>query len=138
MLHLHSFRARRLSKGLRFAAVLVAASVAACAHNPPPRPELGTPQANVLVTVTNQNVNDVDVFISLSGVRQRLGTVVSQGTGNFEVPWDRIGAAGQSQLIVSPIGSNGAYRTGSLALQPGSQVGVTVAPVLRNSTTRVY
>ena len=138
MLHLHSFRPRRLSKGLRFAAVIVAAGLAACAHNPPPRPELGTAQANILVTVTNQNVNDVDVFLSLSGVRQRLGTVVSQGTGNFEVPWDRIGAAGQSQLIVSPIGSNGAYRTGSLALQPGSQVSVTVAPVLRNSTTQVY
>jgi hypothetical protein len=132
MLHLQSFRARRSSKGLRLAAVLVAAGVAA------PRPELGTPQANVLVTVTNQNVNDVDVFISISGVRQRLGTVVSQGTGNFEVPWDRIGPASQTQLIVSPIGGAGAYRTGSLALQPGGQVGVTVAPVLRNSTTQVY
>ncbi len=137
MLQLHSFHARRSSKGVRCLAVLVAASVA-CAHNPPPRPELGTPQANVLVTVTNQNVNDVDVFLSLSGVRQRLGTVVSQGTGNFEVPWDRIGVAAQSQLIVSPIGGAGAYRTGSLALQPGSQVGITVAPVLRNSTTQVY
>jgi hypothetical protein len=138
MLQLKSFRALQSSPSRCLAAVLVAAGIAACAHNPPPRPELGTPQANVLVTVTNQNVNDVDVFISISGVRQRLGTVVSQGTGNFEVPWDRIGPASHVQLLASPIGSPGAYRTGSLALQPGSQIGVTVAPVLRNSTTQVY
>src|SRR5689334_25424185 len=121
MLHLQSFRARRSSKGLRLAAVLVAAGVAACAHNPPPRPELGTPQANVLVTVSNQNVNDVDVFAIINGVRQRLGTVVSQGSGNLEIPWDRIGPASGFSLIVTPIGGAGAYRTGKLTLSPGSQ-----------------
>ncbi|MGH7536102.1 MAG: hypothetical protein ACREMG_11055 [Gemmatimonadales bacterium] len=128
-----SFRARRSSLGPRFAAVLLAAGLAACSHNPPPSPELGTPQANVLVTVQNQNVNDVDVFAVINGVRQRLGTVVSQSSGSFEIPWDRIGPAGGVSLIAAPIGASGAYRSGRLTIQPGSQVSLTVTPLLRNS-----
>jgi len=128
-----SFRARRSSLGPRLAAVLLAAGLAACSHNPPPSPELGTPQANVLVTVQNQNVNDVDVFAVINGVRQRLGTVVSQSSSSFEIPWDRIGPAGGVSLIAAPIGSSGAYRSGKLTISPGSQVSLTVAPLLRNS-----
>jgi len=135
--HPQSLRAGRPSTGLRLGAVLLAAGLAACSHNPPPQPELGTPQANVLVTVSNQNVNDVDVFAIVNGQRQRLGTVVSQGSGNFEIPWDRIGPASGVSLIVTPIGGAGAYRTGKLTLQPGSQVAVSVAPVLLNSSVVV-
>jgi hypothetical protein len=132
-----SFRARRSSLGPRLAAVLLAAGLAACSHNPPPSPELGTPQANVLVTVQNQNVNDVDVFTVINGVRQRLGTVVSQSSGSFEIPWDRIGPANGVSLLAAPIGAPGAFNTGQLAIQPGSQISLTVAPVLRNSTAVV-
>ncbi len=135
--HPQSLRAGRPPPGLRLGAVLLAAGLAACAHNAPPPPELGTPQANVLVTVKNQNVNDVDVFAVVNGVRQRLGTVVSQSSSNFEIPWDRIGPAGGFSLIATPIGGAGAYRTGRLTLQPGSQVAVTVAPVLLNSSVVV-
>lgn len=133
MLHHPTFRAPR-SSGSRFPALLLVASLAACAHNPPPRPELGTAQANVIVTVRNQNVNDVDVFLLLNGVRQRLGTVVSQGSGNFEIAWDRIGPANGLSLIVAPIGAPGVYRTGQLTVQPGDQIALAVAPALVNST----
>jgi hypothetical protein len=134
MLQLQSFRASRWPKLPRFSALLLAAGISACAHNPPPRPELGTPEANVLVTVKNQNVNDVDVFLLVNGIRQRLGTVVSQGSGNFEIPWDRIGPSSGLSLIVAPIGAPGAYRTGQLTVQPGAQIALAVAPVLRNSS----
>jgi hypothetical protein len=130
-------RAGRSSLGRQLAVVLLAAGLAACSHNPPPSPQLGTPQANVLVTVHNQNVNDVDVFAIVNGVRQRLGTVVSQASGSFEIPWDRIGPAGGVSLLVAPIGSRGAFNTGRLTIQPGSQIALSVAPVLRNSTAVV-
>jgi hypothetical protein len=133
MSHLQSLRAPRWARGL-FPALLLSASVAACANNPPPLPELGTPEANLLITVKNHNVNDVDVFMRLNGVRQRLGTVVSQSSGNFEIPWDRIGPASGLSLIVSPIGARGAYRTGHLTVQPGAQIAIAVAPVLVNSS----
>jgi hypothetical protein len=116
------------------AALVLALGIGACAHNPPPSPELGTPQANVLVTVKNGNINDVDVFMVISGVRQRLGTVISQGSGSFEIPWDRIGPASGVSLVVSPIGAPGAYWSGQLTVQPGAQIAVAVAPVLRNSS----
>lgn len=119
--------------------VLLVTMLAACGHSPrPPEPEPGTPAANVVVSVQNQNVNDVDVFANVNGLRQRLGTVTSQGSSTFEVNWGQIGPAGRFSLIVSPIGGRGAYRSGALTLWPGSQVSLTVAPVLRNSTTEVY
>ena len=78
------------------------------------------------------------MFANVNGVRQRLGTVTSQSSSTFEVNWGQIGPAGRFSLIVSPIGGRGAYRSGALILRPGSEVSLTVAPVLRNSTTEVY
>jgi hypothetical protein len=118
---------------------VASAILTGCSHNPPPaEPEPGTPAANVVVSVQNQNLNDVDVFVNVNGVAQRLGTVTSQGSSNFEVNWGQIGPSGHFSVVVSPIGSGGRYRSGTLALRPGSQVSVNVAPVLRNSTTQVY
>jgi hypothetical protein len=118
--------------------LLLVVALGACSHNAPPPPEPGTPAANVVVTVKNQNVSDVDVFANINGVSQRLGTVTSQQTGNFEVNWGQVGPSGRFSVIVSPIGSSGVYRSGALPLAPGGQVSVQVAPVLHNSTTQVY
>lgn len=119
--------------------VLMVATLAACGHNPPPpEPEPGTPAANVVVSVRNHNVSDVDVFANVNGVRLRLGTVTSYGSRSFEVRWQQIGPAGRFSLIASPIGARGAYRSGALTVRPGSEVTLTVAPVLRQSTTAVF
>jgi hypothetical protein len=133
MSHLRSFRAPQWARA-RLPALLLAAGIAACANNPPPLPELGTPEANLLITVKNHNANDVDVFMRVNGVRQRLGTVVSQSSGNYEIPWDRIGPSSGLSLIVAPIGAPGAYRTGQLTVQPGAQIALGVAPLLGNSS----
>ena len=129
---------RACRRGVVAAQLLLAAALWACSHNAPPAPQPGTRAANLVVAVENQNVNDVDVFANINGVPQRLGTVTSQQTGNFEVNWDQLGPAGHFSLIVSPIGSDAVYRSGSLPLGPGSTVAVQVAPVLRNSSTQVY
>jgi len=131
--------ARSLSRSGRWAAIaLLAATLAGCHSAPQPSPELGTPAANVLVSVKNQNSSDVDVFANVNGIAQRLGTVTAQAGNTFEITWDQIGPSGHFAVIVSPIGGSGAYRTGSLPIRPGAQVAVNVAPVLRNSTTQVY
>ncbi len=136
MSHLQSFRALRWAKG-RVPALLLAAGIAACANNPPPLPELGTPEANLLITVKSHNASDVDVFMRVNGVRQRLGTVVSQGSGNYEIPWDRIGSANAVSLVIAPIGAPGVFRTGTLTVQPGAQIAVGVAPLLTSSSVAV-
>jgi hypothetical protein len=137
----HSLREHHHSpRPIRWACMmLLAATLASCSHNPPPAaPQPGTPAANVVVSVQNQNLNDVDVFVNVNGVPQRLGTVTSQASSSFEVNWDQIGPSGRFSVIVSPIGSGGRYGSGALAIAPGSQVAVNVAPVLRNTTTQVY
>lgn len=136
MLHLRSFRVPRWVKG-RLPALLLAGGIAACANNPPPLPEPGTPEANLLITVKNHNVHDVDVFLRVNGVRQRLGTVVSQDSGNYEIPWDRIGPGNGVSLVVSPIGGAGAFWTGQLTVQPGAQIALGVAPLLSSSSVAV-
>lgn len=133
MLQLRSFRIARWVRG-PLPALALAFGAAACANNPPPLPELGTPEANLLITVKNHNVNDVDVFLRVNGVRQRLGTVVSQSSGSYEIPWDRIGPANGVSLVVAPIGAPGAFWTGKLTVQPGAQIALGVAPLLSNSS----
>jgi hypothetical protein len=117
--------------------LMLVAVLGACSRNAPPPPEPGTKEANVIVTVQNQNTADVDVFANINGLPQRLGTVTSQQNGDFEINWDQIGPSGRFSVVVSPIGSGGAYRSGALPIGPGQQVAVQVAPVLRNSTTQV-
>jgi hypothetical protein len=41
-------------------------------------------------------------------------------------------------LLVSPIGGARGYVTETLVLRPGSEVGLTVAPLIRQSTVWVY
>lgn len=135
------FTSRRTSRaglGVWLPKLMLAGALAGCSHNPPPTPEAGTPAANIVVSVQNQNLNDVDAFANINGVPQRLGTVTSQSTNSFEVKYDQIGPAGHFSVVVSPIGGAGTYRSAALTLHPGAQVSVTVAPVLRNSTTQVY
>ena len=122
------------------APLLLAAALLGCSHNSPapPTPEAGTPGANVLVTVKNLNTSDVTVYANINGVQQRLGTVSSQQTANFQLDWGRIGPSGRVSMVVDQIGSSGGYRSGAVTLRPGAQVTVNVAPSLRNSTTQVY
>src|SRR5262249_5410385 len=42
--------------------LMLVAALAACSNNAPPAPQPGTKEANVIVTVQNQNTADVDVF----------------------------------------------------------------------------
>jgi hypothetical protein len=121
----------------RAAILLLAATFAGCHHPAQPSPELGTPAANIVVSVQNQNLNDVDVFVNVNGIAQRLGTVTSQATSSFEVNWQQVGPAGRFAVVVAPIGGRGRYQSGALPVSPGAQVSVNVAPVLRNSITQV-
>jgi hypothetical protein len=120
--------------------LMLAAALLGCSHNSPapPTPEAGTPGANVVVTVKNLNTSDVTVYANINGVQQRLGTVSSQQTANFELDWGRIGPSGRVSMVVDQIGSSGGYRSGAVTLRPGAQVTVNVAPSIRNSTTQVY
>ena len=92
----------------------------------------------VSVTVKNLNTSDVTVYANINGSQQRLGTVSSQQTANFQLDWGRIGPSGRVSMVVDQIGSSGGYRSGAVTMRPGAQITVNVAPSIRNSTTQVY
>jgi hypothetical protein len=92
----------------------------------------------VVVAAQNLNFNDVDVFLMVDGVRQRLGTVTSQGTANFIIPWSRLQGARTVWVRVDRIGDNTRYRSQPLAVRPGSQITLVVQPTLRTSSTTIY
>jgi hypothetical protein len=108
---------------------------AACATHhpsaaaPPPEP--------VEVTVNNSNYLDVDVFAVRGTSRARIGSVTGLSSATLLVPV-HLAADGNVQLLVDPIGSNATYLTDRIAVSPGQQIELTVAPVLRMSSYSVH
>jgi hypothetical protein len=116
--------------------LLLAAS--ACVHHPQgeeeDQPVKGPP---VLVHIRNENFLDMNVFVVVSGVNRRLGTVSGNSTGDFSIDWGL--TIGQSiTLLAVPIGGRGSASSGSLSIGLGQMIDFTVAPVLRQSTVSVH
>ena len=94
--------------------------------------------APVTLQVTNDNPQDVDVFVTSGSrsSRQRLGMVTSGQTQTFTVP-STVARASSFRLIVHPIGGGGDYSTGALNINPGDQVDLHVAPVVTQTSYMV-
>jgi len=89
----------------------------------------------VTVHVTNYNFNDVNVFLLAGGQRIRLGTVASQGDGEFKLP--RWASGSDLRLVADPIGSNRAYVSDLIVAMPGQRVDFTVESRLPHSNVWV-
>lgn len=84
------------------------------------------------IHVKNENFADVNVAVIAGGISRRLGQVVGNGTGDFQINWSV--ANGQSiYLSATPIGGRGNYVSQGLSLQPGQAVEFLVGSVLRQS-----
>src|SRR5215475_523513 len=89
------------------------------------------------IHVRNENFLDMNVYLVISGVNRRLGTVTGNGAGDFTVDWGI--TVGQSfSLLAVPIGGRGSANSGSLSIGLGQMIDFTVAPVLRQSTVSVH
>ena len=79
------------------------------------------------VMVRNANWLDVNVYaMSVSTVRQRVGTVGSSSATAFE-----ISLSGPSfRLLIDPIGSDDQFLTDEIALSPRQMIVLEVAPNL--------
>jgi hypothetical protein len=123
----------------RICRLLAGLAVAGCVSNPPsPSPEPWSPDAAVTVSTENHRFDDVVVSLVRDGQRERLGLVTAQSRTSFLLPYGRVANSGRLALLVSPIGRGRGYVTENLVLRPGSEVGLTVAPVIRQSTVWVY
>ena len=118
---------------------LVGLALAGCAgHSPSPSPDPWSADAAITVSADNHRADDVVVSLVSVGRRERLGLVVAQSKASFLLPYNRVNNAGRVALLVSPIGGARGYLTESLLLRPGSEVNLTVAPLIRQTSVSVY
>jgi hypothetical protein len=109
--------------------VAMIATVAACSNNAKPGRDDNGPQPTTRLRVENQAYLDMTVYvINDGGARQRLGTVTGNTTQEFVIPSYLIGPANSIRTVVEPIGSSRAGVSGSLSVQPGQSVSLTIPP----------
>jgi hypothetical protein len=118
--------------------LVVALALTGCAKNPPPDPDPSSPEADIVIIVQNRRIDDIVTYLVRDGRRERLGLVTAQADQSFSVRYWRVANAIRLALAVSPIAGNQRYVTEQLILRPGSEVSLTVTPVLRQSFLQVY
>jgi hypothetical protein len=117
------------------AAVLALTILGACASSGNEEPAEPVPaDTPVTVTVSNHNWNTIVVYAMSHGQVSRLGEVNTGTTSNLKTPAAIDPAAGDFQLLVDPIGSRLAYETGTILVNPGDNIRLTVENDLNLST----
>lgn len=122
-----------------FALLLLTTLASACVRHPETEDDQEPQQKAdpIAVHVRNENFLDMNVFVIVSGVSRRLGTVTGNSSGDFSVDWGI--SVGQSiSLRAIPIGGRGSASTGSLSVGLGQMIDFVVAPVLTQSTVSVH
>ncbi len=112
---------RQLSSAL----VLAALAAAAC-HRGAVAPI--NPQAEVAVTVDNQNFLDMNVFLIRGGQRIRLGMVPGLTSHILMVRPELIGYGTELQFELHPIGGRANPVTESITVHPGDVIHLTIPP----------
>ena len=92
----------------------------------------------VTVVAENRRSDDVVVSIVSDGLRQRLGLVVAQATSDFQIPWSQVSNSGRVRVVATPIAGRRSFVSEALVLRPGSEVSVSLTPLLSQSMVRVY
>ena len=104
----------------------VALGAIAC-HGRPAAPP--NPQAEIAVTVDNQNFTDMDVFIVRTcGERIRIGMVSGLTTRILMVRPDVIGNSTELRFEVHPIGARANPISETVTVRPGDVIHLTIPP----------
>lgn len=121
-------------------AVLAAGGLAACVQQqgPPPGDGATTSKSGVAtVVVRNDNASDVDVYVvQTGGVRFRLGTVTTAGTGTFTIDPSYF-PNGQLGLLATPSTGTGVARPAPITVFGSRVIIFTIAPDIRTSYATV-
>jgi hypothetical protein len=110
----------------RSSILLVAAAVLACHHG---TPTPVNPNAEVAVTVDNQNFADMEVFVIRSGVQRiRIGMVLGLSKAVLMVRPELVRIGGDIQFEVHPIGARGNAVSERMSARPGDVITLTIPP----------
>ncbi len=83
------------------------------------------PDEPVVLSVANHMWTDADVFVVVSSVTRRIGSVISQETVELPVPSDVV-AVGTMQIRIDPLGGGTPYLTDPIEILAGQRVKLTV------------
>jgi hypothetical protein len=108
-------------------AVFTALAVAGCASTGPHQangaPEVGD---TAEIHVSNQNWNDMRIYVAQAGRRVRLGTVTSMTSTTFRIPQTAMGAGGRIQLVADALASRDNFVSAPILIEPGQVVDFTI------------
>jgi len=123
----------------RLACLLLLLAVA-CRGRPEPSTDAPPPDcrnAEITIRVDNQHWLDINVYIIRTTLPDRIGTVTSQSSRVFVVPWAKVGN-GQFRLAGDPVGQNRGLVTESIVVRPSSVVECEITSGMRQSNVAVY
>lgn len=83
--------------------------------------------------VHNNFFGEVDVYVINGSIRSRIGSVPTAGTASFRIPGTFL-VRTQIQFQVDPIGPEEPFNYRPLAVNPGNDVELSVAPALQMSS----
>ena len=92
---------------------------------------------SAVLSVTDNNFQDVDVFAVMDGVSTRLGSVTGAGGSRMFVLNPSYLATGRLTIVATPIGGGGRASTGTIMVNRGDEVDFTVQPTLSASTVYI-
>jgi hypothetical protein len=102
-----------------------------CGPKEPGRPRPARP---VVVQVTNQNRSDINLYVSRSGNRARVGTVVAGNQRRFTLR--NLPGEGSLRLVfeVQRIGAPGNFSLPEVSVRPGQEVVIQVQDLVSTSS----
>jgi len=132
----------RSSSARRLAAVgllAVAALLDACASAPTPDPFRRTSPAaqGLSITVENDNVLDVRIYLLRGSVPIPIGSVGSAERRVFRLSSAELGHMGDIRLMADPLGSEERYVTNVIQVAPGQRLEWRIAHRLSLSSVTV-
>jgi hypothetical protein len=131
-----------VKKQLSYAAALLVLSAAAgCGPAPSHQESTVAPDQGrrpITVQVTNDHMQDVDVFVVDNGVKFRLGMLTTGQTQRYPLPWGVALTGRDLRVVVHPIGGGGDFVTENFVVNPGDLVQLSIRPVLPQSSLSIY
>ena len=80
------------------------------------------------LSVENNHVLDLDVFVIHGGQRSRVGTVTAAQAHEFHLPMYLLGPGGEISLLATRIGGPGELRTEMILVERGGHVDWVIPP----------
>jgi hypothetical protein len=91
----------------------------------------------VTLQVENRNWNDIVIYAMVNGTRTRLTNVGAARSVTIRLPEALLASSQMLELVLDPLGSRSAFRTGGILVNSGQRVRLLIENELRLTTWSV-